>query len=277
MIHFKTQTMNKSLSFIVALIVLCFYSCTVTESIVFDDQGGGKYLTTFDMSEVMKQMEDAFKGDDDKSADNNEEKEAGELMDSTMYFKDLMVEYKDSIATLSPEKREALDAVQDMYMRIQMNEDEGELKYGVGLDFSEIAELTNVQEKIRLAQSLNENSEQVDAMKDSPMGKFFGNDKNGLVFNYDENGFSRVTTVVKEEGDVDFNIDEEDASDMEMKEMFSAAAYIIEYTFPKKIKSVNLENAVISEDGKKVTAQVNWVDYLTNPKALDIKVEFENE
>lgn len=269
--------MNKFLTLLLALVVLSFSSCTVTESIAFDQNGGGKYLTTFDMSEVMKQMGDAFKGDDDENEDNQEEKEAGEYMDSTMYFKDLMVEYKDSIATLSPEKQEAFQAVQDMYMRILINEDANELKYGIGLDFSDIGELTNMQEKIRQAQSLNENSDQVDAMKDSPMGKFFGNDKNGLAFTYDGNSFARITTIMNEEGDSDFSINEDDPSDMEMKEMFAEAYYIVEYSFPKKIKSVNIKDAVISEDGKSVTAKVNWVDYLMNPKALDIKVEFVNE
>lgn len=269
--------MNRFFTLITALIVLSFSSCTVTESIAFDENGGGKYLTTFDMSEVMKQMGEAFKGDDDNGDDNQEKKEGGELMDSTMYFKDLMVEYKDSIATLSPEKQEAFKAVQDMYMRVQINEDANELQYGIGLDFSEIGELTNMQEKIRQVQSLNENSDEVDAMKDSPMGKFFGNDKNGLAFTYDESGFARVTTIIEEEGDAEFTLDENNASDMEMKEMFAEANYIITYSFPKKIKSVNLKDAVISEDGKSVTAKLNWVDYLRDPKTLDIKVEFVNE
>ena len=53
--------MNKFTTLVLALIVLSFSSCTIKESIVINEDGSGLFLTSFDMSEVMTQMEDAFK------------------------------------------------------------------------------------------------------------------------------------------------------------------------------------------------------------------------
>jgi len=57
--------------------------------------------------------------------------------------------------------------------------------------------------------------------------------------------------------------------------MFASSGFKLNYHFPRKIKSVSLENATISEDGKSFTAEVNFMQYLTNPELLNVEVELE--
>jgi hypothetical protein len=58
--------------------------------------------------------------------------------------------------------------------------------------------------------------------------------------------------------------------------MFAASSYKLEYFFPKKIKSVSLENAVIGEDGKNFTAEINFMEYVKNPQILNVEVTLED-
>lgn len=45
--------------------------------------------------------------------------------------------------------------------------------------------------------------------------------------------------------------------------------------FLKKIKKVSNEAVTISEDGKNMVLELSFMDYLSNPAALDVEVEFE--
>ena len=68
-----------------------------------------------------------------------------------------------------------------------------------------------------------------------------------------------------------------DEGDQEMNDMFSEATYRVTLSFPKPIKSINVEKPQFSKDRKQVSYKVNWIEYLKNPKALDVKVTFIDE
>ena len=167
-----------------------------------------------------------------------------------------------------------------------MDEDKGEFDFGVGMNFNSIDDLQGIQDKIKKAQSLNSQGQQADAMKEnSPFGKFMGNDNVGMNYTLTENGFSRMTEYKLPEGadmeefeqKLDELFDETDDSNEQFMAYFQEATYNVKYTFPKKVKSTTIEGATISEDGKTVTYHVNWIDYLKNPKSLDVDIEFVDE
>ncbi len=256
----------------------CFLtSCNVTESIVFNENESGKFLVTYKMGDAMKAFTDALGGDKPDS----EKKEKGEVMDTTMVFADIMETYKDSIAALPKEKQMAMEAVKDMYMTIKMNEDEGIMDVGIGMEFSSIEELKNIQDKLKKVQSLSSQGNHIDGMKSgSPLGKFMESDDKNVSYNMTENGFARTTTVSiseDEEKVMEELFDETDEDDKEFKKYFEEATYNVKLTFPKAVKSVSVEGAEISKDRKTVTYKANWIDYIKNPQLLDVKVEFIDE
>ncbi|TCK65264.1 hypothetical protein DFQ05_2481 [Winogradskyella wandonensis] len=257
---------------IVILTFLSFLtSCNVTETIVFNEDGSGEFISSFDMGEMMAQMK-AMGGDTEK-------KEKGKVMDTTMVFADMMEIYKDSIAALPEDKQATFEAIKDMYMTMKMDEDSGEMNMGIGMKFKSIEDLKGIQEKIKKAQSINQQADQVDMMKNqSPLGALEGgNDK--VDYNMTANGFSRKTTVgEKSEEEIEelnslFN-DEADEMSKEFLKYFEASKYTIKLVFPKKIKSVSVEGAKISDDGKTVTYAASWMDYIKNPELLDVDVTF---
>lgn len=261
---------------ILLLVITCFLSsCNVTESIVFNENGSGEFLVTYEMGDAMKAMTEAMGGDKPDS----EKKEKGEVMDTTMVFADIMETYKDSVAALPEDKRLAMEAVKDMFMNMKVDEDEGIMNMGIGLNFNSVDDLKDINEKIKKAQSLNSQGDQVGAMKDnSPLGNFFGSDNSAVGYSFTKNGFARVTKInVSEEATEDeFGelFDEADESNQEFIDYFESANYNVKLTFPKAVKSISVEGAEFSKDRKTVTYKVSWIEYLKNPKLLDVNVEF---
>ena len=161
-------------------------------------------------------------------------------------------------------------------MKMHMDEDEGVMDIAIGMKFNSIDDLEDIQEKLRQAQSINGQSGQISAMKSgSPLGKFMGSDSNKVNYSFTENGFSRTTNITEEEGmDFESLIDASDETDIEFMNYFEASYYNVKLVFPKRIKSSSIKNAVISEDGKTLTYKMNWIEFLKDPKRLDVDVQF---
>ena len=258
------------------VVFACFLaSCNVTESIVFDQDGSGEYLVTYQMGEAMKAMTEAMGGGDEK-------KEGGEVMDTVMVFADLMETYKDSIASLSEEKQQAFESIKDMYMKMKVDEGNGIMDIGMGLNFDSIDDLTDINEKLRNIQNINEQGDQLDALRDnSPLGNFMGSDKNAIAYDFSDKGFSRVTKINISEDQAEEAMeslfDEADEENQQFMEYFKEADYTVKLTFPKAVKTIDIEGAEFSKDRKTVTYKANWVEYLKNPKLLDVNVTFVDE
>lgn len=257
----------------------CFLtSCNVTESIVFNEDGSGQFLITYEMGEAMKAFEESMGG----GKSDSESKEKGEVMDTTMVFAEIMETYKDSVAALPEDKRMAMEAVKDMFMNMKMDEAEGVMNLGIGLNFNSIDDLKDINEKIKKAQSLNAQGGQVDSMKEnSPLGNFFGSENSKTGYILTENSFSRITQIdiPEEAGEemVEELFNEEDENNQKFMDYFENAFYNIKLTFPKAVKSISVEGAEFSKDRKTVTYKTNWIEYLKNPKLLDVNVEFVDE
>ncbi|APY08916.1 hypothetical protein BWZ20_11655 [Winogradskyella sp. J14-2] len=263
--------------FLLIVLACSVASCNVTESIVFNQNGSGNFLLSYEMGDAMKAMTESMGDNSDK-----EKKEGGEVMDTTMVFADIMETYKDSVAALPENKRLAMEAVKDMYMRMQINEEEGIMNFGMGMQFESIAELKDLNEKFKKIQSLNAQGEQVDAMKEnSPLGNFMGNENSDVAYMYTNDGFSRMTSIkVPDEATedaMDELFDETDESNQQFLDYFQSSFYTVKLTFPKTVKSINIEGAEFSDDRKTVSYKTNWVDYLKNPKLLDVNVKFVDE
>jgi len=259
---------KKTILLFVALI--CLSSCAVTESINFNEDGSGEYLMDMDMSMFVRVMQD-------KTGGGNTEKKDGKVVDSVMYFNDLIKEYGDSLQTLPPEQQKAIQALENMYFKMKMDENAKEMRFGIGMYFTAIDDLKDINKKINEARKMADKNGQSDSMKNTPIGKFMGGDENDTQYSYTTSSFSRTTTFPE-----DYNIDEiqelfeaKDDEDQELIDMFSEATYRVTYSFPKAIKTINIDQPKFSKDRKQVSYNISWLDYLKNPKLLDIQITFD--
>ena len=115
-------------------------SCNFTEEITFNEDGSGEFILSYDMSQVMKKLNQDMGGEQ-----NKEEKEKVKL-DSIVYFKDMLVEKADSIATLPIEEQEQLKSLETVVMKMRMDEANGVFDFGFGSSFASLDELPNVLE-----------------------------------------------------------------------------------------------------------------------------------
>lgn len=268
--------------------VMLFVSCNVTESIVFNDDGSGDFNMSYDLGVAMALISEM-------GAEGNNAKKESKVVDTTLVFKELFEGHKDSIAALPEEKRLVLEAIQDMYMRTQIDEENKVFDFGMGMEFESIEDLEGIREKVKKVKSINAKGQELDAIKESsPVGKFMGNDD--LEVHYEMTGSSFVRTTDLTEAEIDklaklfddlkknaqSEAEEENASEQSdgdegLAKNFEGSFYQISYTFPIKIKSYSIDGAEISDDERTITFKSSWIDYLKNPKLMDIKVEFSDE
>ncbi len=228
-------------------------SCMFTEELYLNSDGSGTYTFKMDMSEMMESM---------KGMSTKDSVQESKVLDTIIYFKDILIEQKDSISKLKPEEREVLEALEDFTMRMQVDEEKGKMLMNFGLDFKSITDLKNMSEKIAKAQSLT------DKKKDGN-GMLFNND---TEYSFDGKTFKRSVNLK--------NLSKEKSD--EFKKMMTqsnafmdGSTYKIIYHFEKEIKSVSINSAVLSKDKKTLTIEMPMDTVMKNPKLLDFEVKLK--
>ncbi|WP_299338076.1 hypothetical protein [uncultured Psychroserpens sp.] len=247
-------------------------SCNFTEEITFNEDGSGEFIMSYDMSEVMKTLEKEMGG-----GQNKEGKEKVK-MDSVIYFKDLLVDKADSIATLPVEEQEKIKSMKDIVMKMSMDEENGVFNLGVGSTFTSLEELPEALKKIDEAKSLNSNTDQTfSKMGDSQVAKASEDMFEYVDFSYDGKTFSRSLKKDYKKSEDNMEALNKEISEMgEAKEMFESMSYTLVYNFPKPIKSVTNKNAEISNDGKTVTLKMNFIEMIKSPEMMTLDVVLED-
>ena len=226
-------------------------SCTFTEEITFEKNGSGKYDLQMDLGGMMSMV---------GAMQDSTSSEMPEKMDTIMYMKDLLEANSESIQDLSASDKAVYDALKDMKMHMKMDTEASTWTMDFLLDFKKISELDNIQEKVKMAQKLQENKvEEADPTNHK------------VTYVYGKKKFERKVEMLKLTEEQQAAFDES----MESSAMFmGGSTYKIKYNFPKKIKSTTLTDAVISEDGKTLTYEIEMDKALNDPKLLDFVVKF---
>ena len=245
------MNIKKTILLFISSIVLV--SCMFTEEVYLKNDGSGTYAFKMDMSEMMQSMKGMSSKDSLKEA---------KVLDTIIYFKDILKEKKDSISKLKPEEREVLETLEDFTMRMQVNEEKGKMLMNFGLDFKSIDDLKNMSEKIAKAQSLGDNKKSKNSMP-------FNND---TEYSFDGKTFKRSVNLK--------NLSEEKASEFEKmmgqsNAFMEGSTYKIIYHFEKQIKSVSIKDAKLSDDKKTLTIEMPMDTVMKNPKLLDFEVKLK--
>ncbi len=247
--------MNIKKTILLFISSMLLFSCVFTEEIHLKNDGSGSYAFKMDMSEMMESMKDM------SSKDSMQETK---VLDTLIYFKDILEEQKDSISKLKIEEREVLEALEDFTLRMQVDEEKGKMLMNFGLDFKRITDLKNMSEKIAKAQSLSDK-------KNTDNSTPFNND---TEYSFDGKTFKRRVNLK--------NLSEEKSNEYEKMISQSGAflegsTYRIVYHFEKEIKSVTLKNASISSDKKTLTIEMPMDTLIKNPKLLDFEVSLKRK
>lgn len=274
--------MKKTVYLLLFLITTLLASCNVQERIVFNEDMGGRYESIIDLSQIMSM------GGRTSSADS--EKKASKV-DTLVVFNDLLETHKDSIAQLPAVEREKLEALKNMSMQLKMDEDNGEMIMTIAKDFKVFNEIERVAYDMDKAfDSAKKTSPNASQVPSGPGSSMMSMDK--VIYTFTDNTFRRTDPkslsehltdegVLSEKTKIDLDAfknkdaDTPEAGMMEgmmaqMGEELEKSKMSLEYVFPRKVVSVSPEGAVISEDGKTVTFEVDFKTLLEeNSKALE--------
>ena len=235
------------LLFIVTALMLT--RCMFTEEIYINNDGSGKYALKIDMSPMMESVKDMSVKDSLKDP---------QVLDTVVLFSTILEENKDSISKLDADDKMIIESLKDLKLHMQVDEEKGKMIMDFGLDFKDISELKNMQEKIAKAQALNEKKKEDEGMPSTA----------DVDYLFDGKTFERKVTL-------------KDMSEDELEKMGQASSFMeggiykVIYHFESKIKNVSFKGAQISSDKKTMSIEVPMDSLIKNPKLLDFEVNLK--
>lgn len=233
-------------------VLMLFGSCEFKETIIFDENGGGKVATSF-FGEQLGDMIEAFKED------------SIEIGNERFTMQNFIDENKESIDSLSQEKQKEIYDLADTEFLMENNN--GDLLISVNLDFDSVDEINNKIKDSRRAINYQLNQSSASASELEADGNASLEDQMDIRYSWEGNVFERKTYVKDKEAYADAVKEIEDGI-----MLAGAMNYVLEYTFPYEVIAVSPENATLSVDRKTVILRTSLSKILKNPKELDLKV-----
>ncbi len=224
-------------------------NCMFTEEIYINNNGSGNYAFKIDMSEMMKSMGEMSPKDSLKES---------KVLDTIVFFKDILEKNKDSIATLDKEDKEIIEALKDLKLHMQVDEEKGKMLMDFKMDFKNISELKNMEQKIAKAQALSDKKK-----KDKSLPS-----NSDVSYSFKDKIFSRKVTLK--------DLSEEQLNEIkEASSFLEGGLYKIIYHFESEIKSVSFKGAQLSDDRKTMTIEIPMDSIIKNQKLLDFEVKLK--
>lgn len=243
---------------VVLAAMFLFASCQFTETMVLHPDGSG----SMSMELNLDQMIEITQGMSDKDETFS--------VDTLVWVKDLMEEHKDSIAQLPKEEQKRLKALnlEKYNIRINANSETSTMRYNLSADFKTVDEMNGIMEAFESVAAMTPRSEAgtLNSENGSASEDFIG-----VRYSFKNNKFVRDAYIKDKE------VHKRQIDSMQSVEAFlGASVFSLNYTFPKRVKSISNEKATLMNNGKTVKLQVPFVAYFKNPDILDLEVELEN-
>lgn len=242
-------------------LVISLTSCEIVQETKFNEDGSGTYSLGFDMSEMMK-MGAGAKSDSPK-----------EQIDSLIVFADYLALKKDSIAKLSKEKQEKINALKDFKLHLKMDTISNTFTMKMNYDFKDTEDLAKFGEKLK-----NQDVKELDFFTNnlkSPKSTEKSDDmpdfNKAYITSFTRNSFS---LKMKKE-DLEKAKKNKDTTLTKDNPMANMVKFKTRYIFPFKIKSLSNKNARILSDFKGVEITANLFELNNNPEFFNTEIEFE--
>ena len=228
-------------------------SCMFTEELSINNNGSGTYAFKMDMSQMMESMKDMSNKDSLKEP---------EVLDTIVFFKDILEEKKDSISRLTRDEQSLLKGLEDLKLHMQVDEENGKMLMDFVMGFKNISELKDMQNKISKAQALTDGKNQDNSLKS----------KADVEYSFDGKTFRR-SVIMKELSEE--KLQEVDRSIKQSSSFLEGTMYKIIYQFESEIEGVSFNGAILSKDQKTVTIEVPLDSVMKNPKWLDFEIKLK--
>ncbi|WP_405383990.1 hypothetical protein [Maribacter sp. LLG6340-A2] len=238
--------------FTAVIITVLFVACNFTEEIYFNENGSGKMSIAFDGGEMLQMLPET------------DSTKLEEVIDSTLVFKDLLIEKKDSIAKLSPEQQAKLKRLEPFKLHMKVDAENGIMNFDMYTDFKNVTEVNDAFNSFQSASAIGP----ISGGKSMPGGAT--EEATQVKYSFKRNKFKRETIIL------DQTLFANSIDSLAGAEMFlSGSTYTFKYHFPRRVKFTNIEEATFSMDGKTMVHEVNFLEMMKDPESMVIEVELE--
>lgn len=238
------------MKYILALISLLFFaSCQITETITIKPDGSGT-IEVFQLRDENSYMQLGRPYSDSEK-----------FTDTIFVFQDYITKYAATFAKFNKLDQALFLEHANVKMHIKVDPVQMENFNIISSDFQKTEEIPNLYESLSLANSLKENY---------PVSK----ESFKIKYTFDGFTFKRNLVIVDQQ-----KFDKDKKMLEERKKMYAkyklAQSYNLKYHFPREIKSVSNQKAVISSDKKTMTLEFQLSDCLQNPEITNLEVVLE--
>ena len=264
------------------LLMLTLTSCNITEKMIINDNGSGKFTYDIDGTKMMSMLGSAFKSEGEDGIKKNKKETVNrknkKVVDSTFTFKEMFASKQDSIAKLSPEEQAKIKNMERFSVRTIIDEEKEIMSYSMFTEFNSISELQGLISPVESMKSISPIGQNSGGMGMAPDAL---EDNSSTSFFYDGKTFKKIVAKVEMKKEVTEVVEEGSEDDLGAKMteslnmFYDQSNFKIVYQFPKAVKKVSIENALYSEDRKTITIEYPLKDYMENPDKLSFDIVFE--
>ena len=234
------------------LLTLLLASCHVTETLKINDNGSG-LITTEQVrdEEVYKKIAGESYGQDEK------------FQDTSYFFKDFINKYNLTFFNAIDKERPVFLAYKDIQVDVNKNIKNKVFKTKIFQRFMTVADIPDLYKTEDYAEDLRK-SYSLGAEK-----HYFK-----LRYTFDGTVFRRIVDITNKENQEEKALEIDD-----IRAQFARTAivqnYVLDYSFPRRIKYVSNENAILSNDKKSFKLEFNLSDCITKPDITNLEVILE--
>ncbi|MBF4519214.1 hypothetical protein IRZ71_22920 [Flavobacterium sp. ANB] len=241
------------MKFIKAFVILFLAtSCQVTETIIINPDGSGniEVVQLRDENSYMQLAGESY---------SHEET----FKDTTYVFKEYIEKHKENFLKYIPEEQKLFQKYSNVKVYIKESSFEKEFKKVFSFDFDKVPEIPDLYKTENYAGDIKYNYA---LTAESHYYK--------IEYSFDGKIFKRFVSIT-DPVELQKTKDEFKKMDSKYTSLKLTQTYTLRYHFPKKIKSVSNEKAIISSDKKTFTVEFPLLDCLQNPEMTSLEVVLE--
>lgn len=234
------------------LLLLLISSCQITETININPDGSGniEVVELRDENSHMQAVGEAYSREDI-------------FEDTTYIFNDYITKYKEIFLKYTPVEQQLFRKYSNVKVHVKKSSFEKEFRNTYTQDFNKVSDIPNLY-KTQLYASDLKNNHALTAEK-----HYYK-----IEYSFDGAVFKRLVAITDQE-QLQKERDRFKKIDSRYASLKPVQSYILQYHFPKKIKSVSNEKVIISSDKKALTLEFQLSECLQNPEMTSLEVVLE--
>ncbi|MEO8237158.1 MAG: hypothetical protein ABI576_03550 [Flavobacterium sp.] len=231
------------------LFFILLTSCQITETIYLNPDGSGN-IETIAIRDEHSYMQ--------LSGENYAKEE--KFRDTTYVFQEYITKYAENFAKLPASEKAVFNKYKDVKVHLKESSFEKEVKNTFTQNFNKVEDIPDLYKTVEYADDLKHNY----AL--SAEEHYYH-----VSFTFDGTTFKRIVKVT-DPTELKKRQDEIEGFKKKTSGFKLVQTFALEYHFPRKIKSVSNEKAIISPDKKSLQLILQLSDCLQNPESTNLEV-----